>query len=165
MNESKDPGHPSPTPDEPVSPADDSGSNAPSSSPARESIPDPFAEAYTLPRRDTASNADNTDRGSVNLDKPTASDSSPAASGASSGATGGDEGAGGRGDDSGPSEGYSEPPSEDSDDLIAFLPLGLTFIVLGTTMDNGIPFFAVGITFLVIYLSSTFKGESSGKDG
>lgn len=144
MNESKDSGQPSPTPDEPVPPAGDSGANTPSSSPARESILDPFADSAA--------------RGSVNLDKSAASDSSPAASGVPSGATGGDEGAGGQGSDSEPPEGHSEPQKEDGWE--AFLPLGMVFIVLGITMDHMLPFLPVGIIFFTMYLTSGFQNNS-----
>ena len=99
----------------------------------------------------------------VNLDKPSPAESSPTASEGVPGGTGAAEGAGGRGADSEPPEGRSESRAEDDNDWIAFLPLGITFTALGVVMENGIPFFAAGLVFLVTYLFSAFKqGDRNG---
>ena len=69
-----------------------------------------------------------------------------------------------------PTEPASTEPAKKSDQR-AFLPIGLAFLALGITFviqeqsrGMGIAFFAVGITFLVLSLSGRRAGTKEPKD-
>ncbi|MCB2177774.1 MAG: hypothetical protein KQH57_18340 [Actinomycetales bacterium] len=67
------------------------------------------------------------------------------------------------------------PPDEDADGsaeskggMWAFLPIGLTFLVLGLGKglgDGGTAFFAVGVAFMAIALGSAGRGRGSAHGG
>lgn len=49
-------------------------------------------------------------------------------------------------------------------DYIAFLPIGVTFMVLGLTTDNLWSFFPVGLVFFVIALTGGFTSNNKDAD-
>lgn len=159
MNERKDDSVPTPpTPDESV-PSGDGVANTLSGSPSHEPSLSPFEDTHTLPEGEPVNRADNA---SVNLDKTTPAEGAPAASGVPSGGVGESDEAGGQSEKPEAPERHSG--SFGSGEWDAYLPLGITFIVLGIALDSaGVPYLAMGVTFFAIYLSTAFKGND--RDG